>query len=150
MRIGIMGGTLDPVHRGHVEIALKVRQELALDSVMLLPAGDPPHKGKTTPKIDRMRMAEIAAAEHEGLFASDIEIKREGTTFTVDTLEQLSEEKSFDYQQSRVKQSPRDKGEVSAVPYTCEQEYDKEIYVCTELSASVSAERNIDVFSEPG
>lgn len=90
MRIGIMGGTLDPVHRGHVEIALKVMQEMKLDRVMLLPAGDPPHKGKTTPKADRMRMAEIAADEHEGLFASDIEIKREGTTFTVDTLTQLS------------------------------------------------------------
>ncbi|MBR6767102.1 MAG: nicotinate-nucleotide adenylyltransferase [Clostridia bacterium] len=92
MRIGIMGGTLDPVHRGHVEIALRVKQEMALDQVMLLPAGDPPHKGKTTPKADRLRMAELAASEHEGLFASDVEINREGTTFTVDTLTQLSEE----------------------------------------------------------
>lgn len=91
MRIGIMGGTLDPVHRGHIEIARKVKQELALDQVMLLPAGDPPHKGKTTPKADRMRMAEIAAGENTGFFASDIEINREGTTFTVDTLTQLTQ-----------------------------------------------------------
>jgi len=91
MRIGIMGGTLDPVHRGHIDIALRVKQELALDQVMLLPAGDPPHKGKTTPKADRMRMAEIAASAYEGFFASDIEINREGTTFTVDTLTQLTD-----------------------------------------------------------
>lgn len=91
MKIGIMGGTLDPVHRGHVDIALKVMKEMALDRVMLLPAGDPPHKGKTTPKLDRMRMAQIAASEHPGFFASDVEISREGTTYTVDTLTQLTQ-----------------------------------------------------------
>lgn len=90
MRIGIMGGTLDPVHLGHVQIAMQVMKRMQLDRVMLLPAGDPPHKGRTTPKADRMAMAEIAAEEYAGLFASNVEINREGTTYTVDTLTRLS------------------------------------------------------------
>lgn len=90
MRIGIMGGTLDPVHRGHVDIALQVMSAMQLDRVMLLPAGDPPHKSRTTAKVDRLRMAEIAAEEHEGLFVCDAEINRKGTTYTVDTLMELS------------------------------------------------------------
>lgn len=91
MRIGIMGGTLDPVHRGHVDVALKTMAALPLDRVMLLPAGDPPHKARTTDKQDRFNMAEIAAADHAGLFASDVEIKRDGITYTVDTLTELTE-----------------------------------------------------------
>lgn len=90
MRIGIMGGTLDPVHRGHVDIALQVMSAMQLDRVMLLPAGDPPHKSRTTEKADRLKMAEIAASEYEGLFVCDVEINRKGTTYTVDTLKELS------------------------------------------------------------
>lgn len=81
---------MDPVHLGHVQIAMQVMKRMQLDRVMLLPAGDPPHKGRTTPKADRMAMAEIAAEEYAGLFASNVEINREGTTYTVDTLTRLS------------------------------------------------------------
>ena len=90
MRIGIMGGTLDPVHNGHIEVALAAKRLLKLDRVMLLPAGDPPHKAHPTLKRDRLNMARIAAEGAEGLFVSDIEIAREGTTFTVDTLRELT------------------------------------------------------------
>ena len=91
MRMGIMGGTLDPVHNGHLEIAQAVRRELGLDGVLLLPAGDPPHKNRETDKWDRLEMARRAAAVCPGLSVSDMEVFREGTTFTVDTLTELSE-----------------------------------------------------------
>ena len=90
MRVGIMGGTLDPVHSGHVLVARKARELLKLDRVMLLPAGDPPHKAPPTPKADRMEMARLAASECEGLFACAVEIDRAGVTYTVDTLRELS------------------------------------------------------------
>ena len=86
-----MGGTLDPVHNGHIEAALAAKRLLKLDRVMLLPAGDPPHKAHPTLKRDRLNMARIAAEGAEGLFVSDIEIAREGTTFTVDTLRELTQ-----------------------------------------------------------
>lgn len=92
MRIGIMGGTLDPVHIGHIQIAQAAMRALKLDRVMLLPAGDPPHKQHPTQKSDRMRMAELALVAVPAMFASDLEIRREGTTYTVDTLRELRRE----------------------------------------------------------
>ena len=91
MRSGIMGGTLDPVHNGHIQIALAAKRLLGLDRVMLLPAGDPPHKAHPTKKRDRLNMARIAAESAEGLYVSELEIAREGTTFTVDTLRELTQ-----------------------------------------------------------
>lgn len=89
MRVGIMGGTLDPVHNGHIQVAKAALELLGLDSVMLLPAGDPPHKSNPISKQDRFEMVCLAAREVERLFPSDIEINRDGTTYTVDTLRQL-------------------------------------------------------------
>lgn len=89
MRVGIMGGTLDPVHNGHIQVAKAALEALQLDSVMLLPAGDPPHKSHPTSKKDRFEMVRLAAREVKGLFPCGIEINREGTTYTVDTLNQL-------------------------------------------------------------
>lgn len=91
MRIGIMGGTLDPVHLGHLAIARAAMEQLKLDGVMLLPAGDPPHKGNLAPKEDRLEMARLAAAELNGGFACALETRRSGTTYTVDTLTELRE-----------------------------------------------------------
>lgn len=93
MKIGILGGTFDPVHNGHIEIALAARAALGLDKLALMPSGDPPHKTRATDKWDRLRMAELAAAEHEGLIASDAEIRRTGRTYTVDTLSSLTVER---------------------------------------------------------
>ena len=89
MRIGIMGGTLDPVHNGHIMIAQAALNALSLDGIMLLPAGDPPHKSNPICKMDRFEMARRAASVVEGMFACGIEIFREGTTYTVDTLREL-------------------------------------------------------------
>ena len=93
MKIGILGGTLDPVHNGHIEIATAAMAALGLDRVALMPSGDPPHKHRATDKWDRLRMAEIAAELCPGLYASDREIRREGTTYTVDTLSALTVER---------------------------------------------------------
>ena len=92
MKIGILGGTLDPIHNGHIEIALAAMEALGLDRVALMPSGDPPHKTRATNKADRLRMAQIAAEPHPGLYASDREIRRTGTTYTVDTLSALTVE----------------------------------------------------------
>lgn len=89
MRIGIMGGTLDPVHNGHLEIAEMVRRECRLDEVMLLPAGDPPHKHREVDREDRLQMARLAVRQRPGMTVSDMEVCREGTTYTVDTLHAL-------------------------------------------------------------
>ena len=93
MKIGILGGTLDPVHNGHIEIALAAMAELGLDRVALMPSGDPPHKVRATDKWDRLKMAEIAASGYVGLYASDAEIRRECRTYTVDTLSTLAVER---------------------------------------------------------
>lgn len=90
MRIGVMGGTLDPVHYGHIAIATETSSALQLERILLLPAGDPPHKSQTTDKADRLKMAELAAAEYAGISVCDMEINRPGVTYTVDTLEELS------------------------------------------------------------
>jgi len=89
MKIAIMGGTLDPVHNGHIEIARAVLAECGADGVLLLPAGDPPHKRRKASRWDRLEMARLAAQTLPGMEVSDIEVRREGTTYTVDTLRQL-------------------------------------------------------------
>ena len=89
MQIGIMGGTLDPVHNGHILLSQAVKNALGLDSVMLLPAGNPPHKHRESDKLDRLEMVRRAVSEEDGLFYSDLEIVRKGTTYTVDTLNAL-------------------------------------------------------------
>ena len=93
MKIGILGGTFDPIHNGHIEIALAAMEALGLDRVALMPSGDPPHKQRPTDRWDRFRMAQIAAGSHPGLYASDLEIRREGRTYTVDTLSTLTVER---------------------------------------------------------
>jgi len=92
MRMAIMGGTFDPVHNGHLQIAQDVKKVCGLDGILLLPAGDPPHKRLQIDRFDRLEMARRAAKTQPGMMVSDIEIMREGTTFTVDTLTQLHEQ----------------------------------------------------------
>lgn len=86
--IGLLGGSFNPIHEGHLAMAEAARRELALDRMIILPDGDPPHKStELAGKRHRLRMAELAAA---GRFeVSSMEIDRPGKTFTVDTLEVL-------------------------------------------------------------
>lgn len=92
MKIGILGGTLNPIHNGHIEIARAAMAELGLDRVMLLPSGDPPYKRVRTDKRDRLAMAELAARPYDNIFVNDLEVRREGATYTVETLTALSVE----------------------------------------------------------
>lgn len=90
-RIGILGGTFDPPHNGHIAIARAALKELGLDKILFIPAKIPPHKTKqhiTSPE-HRLNMLRLATSQINGFEVSDIEIKRSGPSFTVDTLEQL-------------------------------------------------------------
>ena len=91
LRIGIMGGTFDPIHRGHVEVAKQVMERFQLDQVLFIPTGDPHFKqGMTSASPDdRHAMTQLAIQGIPGFIASDMEVRREGITYSVDTLEEL-------------------------------------------------------------
>lgn len=92
-RIGILGGTFDPVHIGHLAVAVDVRHSLRLDRVLLVVANAPWQKVGTrdiSPADDRYAMVAAAAAEYEGIEASRMEIDRGGPSYTVETLEALA------------------------------------------------------------
>jgi nicotinate-nucleotide adenylyltransferase len=91
-RLGVFGGTFDPVHTGHVVVAAEVRSALALDRVLLVPAGDPWQKrGRVVASaVDRLALVEIAVAEIEGVQASAVEVEHHGASVTADTLETLA------------------------------------------------------------
>jgi len=90
-RLGVLGGTFDPVHVGHLAAAVNARAALRLDRVLLVVANHPWQKsGRVrTPAEDRLAMVEAAVADRDGLEASRMEIDRGGDTYTADTLEQL-------------------------------------------------------------
>ena len=91
--IGILGGTFDPVHCGHVRLAIEAREHLALDEVRLMPAPNPRLRGApAAPARTRMRMVEAAIAGEPGLAADGRELERDGPTYTVETLEELRAE----------------------------------------------------------
>ena len=93
-KIGLFGGTFDPIHKGHVSMALRLAQTLDLDSVILMPTFVPPHKIKENmaPAAQRLEMYRLAAQEHPLLTVSDLELCRGGASFTVDTLTALCEQ----------------------------------------------------------
>lgn len=90
-RIGIMGGTFDPIHQGHIHMAQCALESLRLDKVLMLPSGNPPHKPEITPAEDRYRMVCAACAGLDGLEPCREEIDRQGVIYTVDTLSILHE-----------------------------------------------------------
>ena len=93
-RVGILGGTFDPVHMGHLIIAENAYEQYGLDEVWLMPSGMPPHKSgrNVTASDDRMNMVSIAIAENPHFKLSDFELKRTGYIYTADTLRLLSNE----------------------------------------------------------
>ncbi len=94
MRIGLYGGTFDPIHLGHLILAEQCREQLRLDAVWFIPAGEPPHKppGGRTPGRQRFEMLELAISGHAAFRALDVEIARSGTSFTVETLAVLHQQ----------------------------------------------------------
>ncbi len=94
LRIGIYGGTFSPVHQGHVAAAKAFMEQMWLDVLYVIPTGVTPHKqmDAQVTAAQRLRMCELAFADVEGVIVSDMEIRREGKSFTVDTLSALSGE----------------------------------------------------------
>ena len=92
-RVGILGGTFDPVHTGHLAIARRVRESAALDRVVFIPAGNPRLKSAepSAGPADRLEMLRLAVAGQPGFEISDLELNRSGPTRTVDTLAELRE-----------------------------------------------------------
>ena len=93
MTLGVLGGTFDPIHLGHVAAADAAQHALSLESILLIPSRIPPHRGDpvTTGPEDRFAMARLAAAGRPGWSASRIELDREGKSYTYDTLVELHE-----------------------------------------------------------
>lgn len=90
-RLGIMGGTFDPIHIGHLACAEQAREAFGLDAVVFIPAGNPVFKRDraVTPAADRLEMCRLATRSNPAFDVSAIEIERGGDTYTVDTLRQL-------------------------------------------------------------
>lgn len=90
-RWGIVGGTFDPVHIAHIGAACEARAQCGLDRVLLVVAGDPwqKHGRVVAPAADRYEMVAAAVADTDGLEASRLELDRAGSTYTIDTVEQL-------------------------------------------------------------
>ena len=90
--LGIMGGTFDPIHVGHLAVAEEAREALELDSVLFVPAGQPPHKpaGSVSAVEHRLAMVELAIADNPAFELSRLEVDRAGPSYTVDTVEALA------------------------------------------------------------
>ncbi|HHL71828.1 MAG TPA: nicotinate (nicotinamide) nucleotide adenylyltransferase [Bacteroidetes bacterium] len=93
MRIGLLGGTFDPVHKGHTAIAAAARDTLQLDRIYFIPALISPHKAGTKPTgaEHRLAMLQRALADDADFFLSDIELRREGPSYTIDTVRTFRE-----------------------------------------------------------
>lgn len=88
MRVGLFGGTFDPIHQGHLILAEFCREACSLDKVVFVVAGEPPHKGRPgTAARHRLEMVELAIAGNDAFEASDVEISRPGPHYTYETLE---------------------------------------------------------------
>jgi len=88
--IGILGGTFDPIHYGHLRTALDVQQALSLNEVRFIPCGEPPHRNKPLAEpLQRLAMVRAAIAGQKKFTVDDREIRREGPSFMVDTLASL-------------------------------------------------------------
>lgn len=95
-RIGVLGGTFNPVHLGHLLIAEEFRERLALDRVLFVPAAAPPHKGdrRLADPLHRYAMVALAVADHPAFAVSDLEFRRPGPSYSAVTLELLAGELS--------------------------------------------------------
>jgi len=93
-RLGVLGGTFNPIHLGHLVLAETFRERLALDRVLFVPAGTPPHKPPAglVPALHRYAMVSLAVAGHPGFVACPIEVARAGPSYSADTVEALAGE----------------------------------------------------------
>ncbi len=92
LKLGLLGGTFDPIHAGHLAMACAAREQLQLDRVLLLPAGNPWQRQPLATARQRLQMAQLAAQAYPFMQVDAREVERSGPTFTVDTLQQLRAE----------------------------------------------------------
>jgi nicotinate-nucleotide adenylyltransferase len=91
--LGILGGTFDPIHFGHLRLAQEVGSKLKLDQVRLVPSGTPPHRGAPgASAVERLAMVRLAIGENPLFAADDREVKRDGPGYSVDTLAEMRSE----------------------------------------------------------
>lgn len=90
-RIGVYGGTFDPIHLGHLLMAETARDEASLDRVIFAPAGHPWHRSTATAAHHRLAMVRLATADNPAFDVSTVDIDRKGATYTVDTLHDLQQ-----------------------------------------------------------
>jgi nicotinate-nucleotide adenylyltransferase len=88
MRIGLFGGTFNPIHLGHLRAVQEIKKEFKLEQVFIIPAALPPHKTPVTvaDAADRLKMINLALADLSGITVSDVELKRPGPSYTIDTV----------------------------------------------------------------
>jgi nicotinate-nucleotide adenylyltransferase len=93
-RLGLLGGSFNPVHNGHLAIARQTREALGLDQILFIPTNHPPHKpnGSLAPAQDRYEMVRLAIASDRSLAISDVELRRSGKSYSIDTVRQLQQE----------------------------------------------------------
>ncbi len=93
-RVGILGGTFDPIHFGHLVVAEDCRAQLGLNEVLFVPAGHPPHKRnqQITPVANRLAMAELAIADNPHFRLSRVDVDRPGPSYSVDMVQALQSE----------------------------------------------------------
>lgn len=88
MRLGLFGGTFDPIHIGHLRAALEVKQGFGLDRIVFIPAALPPHKkgDQVADAADRLKMVELGVGVYSGFCVSDAELQRSGPSYSIDTI----------------------------------------------------------------
>jgi nicotinate-nucleotide adenylyltransferase len=91
-RVAVLGGSFNPIHYGHLLAADEVLEQLGLDRVLFVPAASPPHKpaAQLAPAADRFEMVRLAIAGHPRFAVSDVELRRSGPSYTIDTLDALA------------------------------------------------------------
>jgi len=92
VRLGVMGGTFDPIHFGHLVAASEAMAHFKLDKVIFVPTGDPWQKQEITASEHRYKMTQLAILGNSNFEISDLDVKRPGPTYTVDTLRDLNSE----------------------------------------------------------
>ncbi|UCE39924.1 MAG: nicotinate-nucleotide adenylyltransferase [Candidatus Aminicenantes bacterium] len=93
-RIGIFGGTFNPIHKGHVKAALEVQKTFLLNKVLMIPSYIPPHKGTPdiVPPSKRLQMVKLAAASYPQFIPSPVEVEAKGKSYSILTLEKLKQQ----------------------------------------------------------
>ncbi len=92
MRIGLFGGTFNPIHFGHINVSKEIKKQFGLDKIYMIPSAIPPHKRRqeVADAQDRLNMTRLAVSNLDGYLVSDVELNRSGPSYTIDTINHFS------------------------------------------------------------